>query len=694
MKINSLFIAAKEFNTGVLFVSMGLMEILKQNISRVAFFRPIISKTDTQDHDILFMLEHYKLDMKYEDAYGVTLEYAQDMIASNKTEELIVELLEKFKKLEKEYDFILCEGIVFSLFNPNSEFDINIKLAQNFSASYVNIINAKDKSVREVYENISMDKREMQIQGCNHFATFVNRVSKKKQEALDARLKDAHKAIFYLEELEELSFLNVQDVMEALDATPILLAPNDPTRTIRSIKVAALSLDNFLEKIQEDDLIVVPADRSEIIVGLFASLYSKTYPNISAIIFPFSMKAHPNILKLIEGLNDFHIPVLSVKDDTYETVRKLMQVHGHIRVNSSRKIALAMGLFRESVDIKYIQEKICNEQSDIVTPLMFKYKLFEMAAAKKKRIVLPEASDERILRAAEVILHRKVADIILLGEKQEIEANYMRLGLNLSKASIINPSTSDLMKEFVAEFYKLRKKKGLSMVAAQDAMTHFNYFATMMIQLGYADAMVSGAIHPTADTIRPALQIIKTKAQYSRVSSAFFMCFKTKVLVYGDCAILQDPNADELAQIAIASAQSAKMFGITPRVAMLSYSTGESGAGSDVDKVREATKKVRKIKPELLIEGPIQYDAAIDVQVAKIKLPNSKVAGHATVFVFPDLNTGNNTYKAVQRSSGAIAIGPILQGLKKPVNDLSRGCSVEDIINTIAITAIQAGVDE
>ena len=694
MKINSLFIAAKEFNTGVLFVSMGLMEILKQNLSKVAFFRPIIFKTDTQDHDILFMIEHYKLDIKYEDAYGVTLQYAQDMIASNKTEELIAQLLEKFKKLEKKYDFVLCEGLVFSIFNANSNFDINIKLAQNFNASYVNIINAKDKSVREVYENISIDQKEIQTQGCNHFATFVNRVSKKKQKALDASLKDAGKAIFYLEELEELSLLNVQDVMEALDATPILLTPNDPARTIRSIKVAALSLDNFLEKIQEGDLIVVPADRSEIILGLFASLYSKTYPNISAIIFPFSMQAHPNIQRLIEGLNDFHIPILSVTDDTYETTRKLMQVRGHIRVNSSRKIALAMGLFRESVDVKYIQEKICSEQSNIMTPLMFKYKLFEMASVKKKRIVLPEASDERILRAAEVILHRKVADITFLGDKQEIEANYLRLGLNLSKATIINPFTSALMEKFVAEFYKRRQSKGLSMTAAQDAMLHFNYFATMMVELGYADAMVSGAIHPTADTIRPALQIIKTKPQYSRVSSVFFMCFKTKVLVYGDCAILQDPNADELAQIAIASAQSAKMFGITPRVAMLSYSTGESGVGNDVDKVREATKKVREKNPELLIEGPIQYDAAIDTEVAKIKLPHSKVAGHATVFVFPDLNTGNNTYKAVQRSSGAIAIGPILQGLKKPVNDLSRGCSVEDIVNTIAISAIQAGVDE
>lgn len=692
MKINSLYISAKEFNAGSLFVSMGMMEILKQNLPRVAFFRPVIFSKNVQDNDILFMLEHYKLDMKYEDAYGVDVAYVESMLAENKEDALISELLEKFKKLEKEYDFVLCEGIRLSFLN-SIHFDINLKLTQNFGASYINIISAKDKSAKEVYENILIDKKEIQTQGCSHFASFVNRASAETQEALKSRLKDEKEAIFYLNEIEELSLCTVQDVMESLDAKALFFTKEDHTRTIRSIKVAALSLDNFLQKIEEGDLVVVPADRSEIILGLFASLYSKNYPNISAIVFPFSMQAHPNIQKLIDGLSGFGIPILSVNGDTYETAKKLMHVHGRIRVNSTRKIALAMGLFRESVNIDFIEQRIKSQQSDVMTPLMFQYKLFEMAASNLKKVVLPEAEDERILRAAEIILHRKVADIILLGDEEEVKANYLRLGLDLSNAVIINPHTSPLMEQFVESFYELRRSKGLSKSAAQDAMTHFNYFATMMVQLGYADAMVSGAIHPTADTIRPALQIIKTKPDYDIVSSIFFMCLNTKVLVYGDCAIVQDPDAKELAQIAIASARSAKMFGITPRVAMLSYATGESGHGSDVDKVREATQIVKEKNTDILVEGPIQYDAAIDEEVAKIKLPNSQVAGRATVFVFPDLNTGNNTYKAVQRSSGAIAIGPVLQGLKKPVNDLSRGCLVEDIVNTIAITAIQAGED-
>jgi phosphate acetyltransferase len=321
---------------------------------------------------------------------------------------------------------------------------------------------------------------------------------------------------------------------------------------------------------------------------------------------------------------------------------------------------------------------------------MFEYKLLSMAHKKRKTIVLPESSDERILRAAEIVLRREIADIILLGDEKELREHSLRLGLQLERAKVVNPQDSNYLEEFIERFYEMRKEKGVSRKQAEDAMSHLNYFATMMVALGYADGMVSGAAHATADTIRPALQIIKTKENVSLVSSVFFMCFETKVLVYGDCAINEDPNAKELADIAIASADTAKAFDIEPKVAMLSYSTGESGHGVDVEKVREATAIVKHTRPDLLVEGPIQYDAAINKEVARIKMPNSKVAGEATVFIFPDLNTGNNTYKAVQRSSGAVAIGPILQGLKKPVNDLSRGCLVEDIVNTIAITAIQA----
>ncbi|NPA60010.1 MAG: phosphate acetyltransferase, partial [Epsilonproteobacteria bacterium] len=376
--------------------------------------------------------------------------------------------------------------------------------------------------------------------------------------------------------------------------------------------------------------------------------------------------------------------------DTYTTAKKLSKAHARVSVDSHRKIALALGLFNSSVDIEAIESKIQTEVKNVMTPMMFEYQIFEIARKRKKRIVLPESSDERILRAAEIIMRREVADIILLGDREDVIQNSLRFGLDLSKVQIINHNTSNLIDEFSKTFYEMRKHKSLTLEGAKDAMSHANYFATMMVHLGYADGMVSGAISSTGETIRPALQIIKTKPDTSIVSSLFFMCLESEVLIYGDCAINKDPNAEDLAQIAISCAKTAKAFSIEPKVAMLSYSTGDSGSGEDVDKVKKATQIVKKQNPKLLIDGPIQYDAAVNKSVALKKLPNSKIAGEANVLIFPDLNTGNNTYKAVQRSSGAIAIGPILQGLNKPINDLSRGCLIADIVNTVAITAIQA----
>ncbi|MDD2906553.1 MAG: phosphate acetyltransferase [Sulfurimonas sp.] len=691
MKTKSLFISAQEINAGMLFVSMGMMEILKRNLHRVAFFRPIISKRSARDEDINFMLKRYNLDIAYEDTFGFDVEEVEHMIASNKLSELINQLIIKFKKLESSYDFVLCEGIRRSFLNANINYDLNIKIAQNFGSPYINIINAKEKSAHDVYENMMIENENLLSHGGCHFATFINRLDTAKHQEMQKLLVDYEPKSYLLKEVEELSLLSIQDVLDSLCATEVLMSQEDKVRYIRKVRVAALTLDNFLSHIEEDDLVIVPADRSDIILGLLGALYSKNYPNISAIIFPFDMRAHPNINKLITGLEQFNIPIMAVATDTYETAQNLSRVHSRIRVNSHRKIALSLGLFNATVDTAYIEKKIASASSDVMTPMMFEYKIFELARVNKKRIVLPESSDERILRAAEIVLLRDVADIILIGKKEELRANYQRLGLDLSRATIVAQDDPKLLKEFSTLFYEMRKAKGLSYQAAEDAMSKVNYFATMMVHLGYADGMVSGAIHSTGDTIRPAMQIIKTTPQSSLVSSLFFMCLDTKVLVYGDCAINQDPSAEELAQIALSCAATAAAFGIEPKVAMLSYSTGESGSGADVDKVREATQLAKAKNPNLLIEGPIQYDAAVNKSVASTKLPNSKVAGEASVFIFPDLNTGNNTYKAVQRSSGAVAIGPILQGLRKPVNDLSRGCLVEDIVNTIAITAIQAG---
>ena len=395
-------------------------------------------------------------------------------------------------------------------------------------------------------------------------------------------------------------------------------------------------------------------------------------------------------MKLLEDFSETVIPIFTVASDSYQTAIALDKVPANITVESTRKITLAKGLFLAAIDKEKIAERFRSSSNTTLTPIMFQYRLFEQAQSKRQKIVLPESEDDRILRAAEILIFRNIVDIILLGNRKVIEKQCKRIDLDISKAEIIDPKKSPLTEEFSQRFYTMRKEKGLTLEVAKDTMTHVNYFATMMVYEGLADGMVSGATHTTADTIRPALQIIKTKADISIVSSIFFMCLDTKVLVYGDCAVNMDPTAEELAQIAVSSGDTAKAFGIEPKVALLSYSTGASGGGPEVEKVRAATKLAQTMRPDYLIEGPIQYDAAIDEKVAKKKLPNSQVAGKATVFVFPDLNTGNNTYKAVQRSTGALAIGPVLQGLRLPVNDLSRGCLVDDIVNTVAITAIQA----
>jgi phosphate acetyltransferase len=355
-----------------------------------------------------------------------------------------------------------------------------------------------------------------------------------------------------------------------------------------------------------------------------------------------------------------------------------------------RKAETALGLFERHVDTTELAGRVSAPSSDRVTPMMFEHKLLERARSDKRRVVLPEGTEERVLHAAEVLLRRGVCELTLLGPGDLIRKKAADLGIDLGGSQIVDPRTSELRETFAEQYALLRAHKGVTVELAYDIVSDVNYFGTLMVQEGLADGMVSGSVHSTAATIRPAFEIIKTKPDAAIVSSVFFMCLADKVLVYGDCAVNPDPNAEQLADIAIQSATTAEQFGVEPRIAMLSYSTGTSGSGADVDKVRRATELVRSLRPDLRIEGPIQYDAAVEPTVAATKLPDSEVAGQATVLVFPDLNTGNNTYKAVQRSAGAIAVGPVLQGLRKPVNDLSRGALVQDIVNTVAITAIQA----
>jgi phosphate acetyltransferase len=454
-----------------------------------------------------------------------------------------------------------------------------------------------------------------------------------------------------------------------------------------------MNLPHFLEHISDNDMIITPGDRADLIVGSLASRFSGTYPNIAGLVLTGGLVPEPSVLRLIDGLGGAEVPVLATGADTYRTAATVSGVRGVLTSESERKIAAALGVFSAHVDRQGLLSRLAVTRTERVTPLMFEQRLVERAKADRRHIVLPEGSDDRVLQAAEQVLLRGIADLTVLGDPDAIKHRGAALGLELDGLQVVDPLRSEWRQDFADTYYELRRHKGVARPVAEDLLADVSYFGTMMVYKDLAHGMVSGAAHTTAHTIRPAFEFIRTVPGTSIVSSVFLMLLTDRVLIYGDCAVVPNPNADQLADIAVASAGTAAQFGIEPRVALLSYSTGESGAGSDVEKVRQATAIARERRPDLLIEGPIQYDAAIDPAVARAKLPDSQVAGRATVFVFPDLNTGNNTYKAVQRSANAVAVGPILQGLRKPVNDLSRGALVADIVNTVAITAIQAQAD-
>jgi len=686
----SIYISSTQAGAGSLVIAIGFMEMIRGHYERVAFFRPILPEGEERDSDIDFMIKHFELDISYEASCGFKMSDYTKAYAENTEEALYEALLHKINQLHKTYDFILIEGYPRSVFSSIFDFDINLKIARNLSTVFVPVLTAKGKSSHKIINEIGIISEAIQSEGCTHLATFVNRCDETIMDHTKALTQTKQPQVCLLPEHNELNAPTLNQIIKLLNAEILMGTPEQLQHLIFGNKIAAMGVNNYLNHINNGDIVIVPGDRVDIIFASLLSFYTKNHPNIAGIILSGGITPNRTIMKLLEDFGETPIPILKVKSDSFQTAVKLDKVTPTITTDSPRKITMAKGLFDAAVDKSKISEQFRSAPKEMVTPMMFQYKLFERARANRQKIVLPESTDERILRAAEILIQRDVVDILFVGDKKTIEQQSKQRGLDLSKAEIYDPQKSELLEKFSQIFYDLRKEKGLTLDAARDAMVHPNYFATMMVYEGLADGMVSGATHTTTDTVRPALQIIKTKPDISIVSSVFFMCLDTKVLVYGDCAINLDPDAEALAQIAISSADTAAKFGIEPRVAMLSYSTGTSGTGPEVDKVRKAAKLAQEMRLDLLIEGPIQYDAAIDEKVAKKKLPDSKVAGRATVFVFPDLNTGNNTYKAVQRSTGALAIGPVLQGLRLPVNDLSRGCLVDDIVNTVVITAIQA----
>jgi phosphate acetyltransferase len=674
-------------------IALGIMELLSRRLRNIGFFRPIIPDVEL-DNNIQLILKRYNLKLPYTDMYAFKHQDAQDLIADGKYDTVLKTILSKYKELERKCDFVLCEGTDYTGVSSAFEFDFNADIANNLGSPILAIINGRGKSPDGIVDAVKVARESFEDHGCTILATIINRVSHRDFENLVERcesVKSEDQPIYTLPEETLLGKPTVGEIATALGCQILQGTPEQLNREVLDFKVAAMKLPNYLEHVAGGDLIITPGDRADIILGSLAATVSETYPNISGLLLTGGLTPEPQITRLVEGFkNQFPVPIVRVNTDTYKTAMNAGSVRAALTPENERKIASALGLFESQVDIAELEKRIEVVRSKRVTPIMFEYELVQRAQKSPQRIVLPEGEEERILRASEILLRRNVAELILLGNPETIQQKIGSLGLNLEGVTIIDPYQSQMHKSYAQTYYEMRKHKGISEQMAMDTMTDVSYFGTMMVYSGDAGGMVSGAIHTTGDTIRPALQIIRTRPGVSVVSSVFLMCLADRVLVYGDCAVNPDPNAEQLADIAISSAETAGIYSIEPRVAMCSYSTGESGTGEDVEKVREATRIVKQRCPHLKIEGPIQYDAAVDAGVAKTKLPDSEVAGHATVFIFPDLNTGNNLYKAVQRSANAVAIGPVLQGLKKPVNDLSRGCTIPDIVNTVAITAIQA----
>ncbi|MFT4534781.1 MAG: phosphate acetyltransferase [Saprospiraceae bacterium] len=691
----AIYIATTESNSGKSLISIGLMQLLLGKTAKVGYFRPIINDyaPGQRDNHIDTILSYFNLSIDYDDTYALTRSDVAEKKQQDKEDEILDIIIKKYKSLEEKFDFVLVEGTDFTGEGAIIEWDINVQTAKNLGIPTIIVVSGVDKTLNELVRNFNLAYHSFKENGVDVLMVVANKVKTENIELVASTLKNELPDSVLVGAIPLDPFLgnpSLKEIVEQIDGK-VLFGEEYINNPVSNFKVGAMQLRNYLTHLKEDGLVITPGDRADIILGALQANMSNNYPRISGIVLSGGLMPEASITKLIEGLSDV-VPIVSVNEDTFDIVNKIGAIKPKIYAENDQKIIASIQNFSKYIPVNDLEVLIQTVNSKGITPRMFQYNLLKRAQKSKKRIVLPEGTDDRILKATKKLIDANVVDITLIGNKKEIAEKIIALDLDLdlSYISIEDPSISTHFIDYVDTLYELRKHKNLNLAMAVDLMKDVSYYGTMMVYKGHADGMVSGATHTTQHTIRPALQFIKTKPDAPLVSSIFFMCLPNRVIIFGDCAINPNPTSEELAEIAISSANTSISFGIEPRIAMLSYSSGTSGMGEDVVRVRKATEIVKAKRPDLKIEGPIQYDAAVDMNVAKTKLPDSKVAGQATVFIFPDLNTGNNTYKAIQRETGALAIGPMLQGLNKPVNDLSRGCSVDDIFNTVVITAIQA----
>ncbi|MFI6229392.1 phosphate acetyltransferase [Micromonospora echinospora] len=665
-------------------IALGLAELLSRQVERIGVFRPLVSGV-RPDPILALLADRYRVDVSAAEPAGATYAEARALVGEGRREELVSRIVARYREIERGCPAMVVVGSDFADSGDGAaprELAFNARLATEFGSVVVPVVDGFGQEPEAVAAAARGAYHDLVDLGATVLAVIANRVSG------PMTLPELPVPAYAIPEVPTVSAPTVAEVASALGAT--LLAGDDAAlgRDVLDYVVGAAHVPTLLEHLTDGCLVITPGDRDDLLVAASAA-HVAGQVSVAGLVLTLGERPDPRAMRLVERMNT-GLAVLSVPTDSYDTISASNRIEGRPSPTNPRKAEAALGAFESHVDTVDLARRLEVSRSARVTPLMFEYDLIDRARARQRRLVLPEGSEERILRAAEILLRRGVAALTLLGRPDDVARRTRELGIDIGGVEVVDPVTSEWRDEFAERYAELRRHRGVTVDLAYDIVAQPNYFGTMMVQTGHADGMVSGATHTTAATIRPAFEIIRTVPGLSVASSVFFMLLADRVLVYGDCAVNPDPDAAQLADIAISSADTAARFGIDPRVAMLSYSTGSSGAGADVEKVAAATKLVRERRPDLLVEGPIQYDAAIDPQVAATKLPESPVAGRATVFVFPDLNTGNNTYKAVQRSAGAVAVGPVMQGLRRPVNDLSRGATVADIVNTVAITAIQA----
>ncbi len=695
----SVYVASVEGHTAKSVLALGMIQALRGDNLKVGVFRSVTPDAEN-DHVLKLLISQLDGEISYEDSIGVSYKEVHES-----PERALAKIVTRYRAQAKKFDAMVIVGSDYKDVVGTTELSFNAKVAANIAAPVVMVLSGRQaystsehlgqapaRSVSELSQMAELSLAELTSENAQILAIAVNRAEPADSQAIHDSLKSLvspQTPIWVLPEDKLLVAPRLRQIQQAVNGKLLFGEPARLETETLDVVVAAMSAEHVLERLKDRAVVVTPGDRTDVIVPLIMADQAETFPTIAGIILNGGFELPEEIQKLIKGMNA-SIPIITCEAGSFDTTMQVVKTRALLTADDKVKLARATGLLTKSVDLLQVARTIAAAEVKTVTPLMFEQQLIERASRVKKKIVLPEGQDDRILQAASEVLAKGIADLIILGNPAKLAERAKQLGLDISQAELMEIAGSKYMGQCVAEYVKLRSHKGVTEEIAKEKMLDASYFGTMLVQLGVADGMVSGAMNTTAHTITPAFEFVKTKEGVSSVSSVFLMALKDRVVVYGDCAVIPEPTEEQLADIAISSAQTAAAFGIEPRVAMLSYSTGESGSGAEVDKVRKATEIVRARAPQLSVEGPIQYDAAVDAAVAAAKLPGSAVAGQATVFVFPDLNTGNNTYKAVQRTSGALAIGPVLQGLRKPVNDLSRGALVPDIVNTIAITAIQA----